>query len=964
MRHYLSILFTLLFLNPLLQLKADTVDLDAHFTNLPIGTAVSFFEDKSNSYTFDYLLKHHDRVVWRASNQNYLNFGFTDTSYWLYGKINNLTQISQYLVIDLGDSLIDNIDIYLVRENGEVELTQLGTRKGGEGSDSISKWSFATGFNMAGNESIEFYIRLKTQAFLQTKITLWQTEYFISEQSDHKLLVSLFTGIFLMMICFLIFLYIHLREAQLLQYILFIFCYVGVIWLIKGFGFVDDFPFIAQHYDALLIILMGIISWNLSLLAPRLLKLKHRPWFILTSTFVTYASIAVVFSPLFLSFQASIIVISLLVATLTVILLISSLFYIHDRSKQTRFYVFSLVYFILGMDLYMLNRYGLLGYNEFTEYTTSLSAILVLLYLCWNFSKQMAYDRKTKNKVQQQIMTVNERYYSVFQNAAEGMFTTSLDGTILAINKSMCRLLGFSDLNEMQLHGITTANGFYIDPDLRDKIIARLLAEEQVTAVEMTGVDRYGDIFHGEINMRLNVQPAMTIIDGSFVDTTKRRQHEIKLETIAKYDQLTGLVNRSHFEKLVSTSLATAKTEMADNILLYLDLDQFKLVNDICGHDVGDALLKKITILLRSYLTSDTILARLGGDEFAILLERSDMDKALEVADLIRTGIEAFRYTHHGRHFVLGVSIGIVMLDSSIGNSSLALSLADTACFTAKTQGRNRVYVYSKSNAAMLTHQREMRWIGVLREALDQNRFELAFQTISPLTNPVAEGYRYEVLLRLRDEQGKLQSPSEFIAAAEKYNFMVQLDRWVVQTFCQWLASNPKHLQKLTSASINLCGQSLIDRGMHKFIEETIERYAIPPHKLCFEVTESQAIVDFEQTIIFMHKFKELGCRFSLDDFGSGFSSYSYIKRLPIDQLKIDGAFVQNIETNNIDYTMVKSFNEIAKAVNIKTVAEYVENENIKNILAEIGIDFVQGYLIAKPALLVDLVDNELFDSA
>ena len=964
MRHYLSILFILLSLNPLLQLKAEAVDLDVNFTYWPIGNTLCVFEDKSNSYTVDYLKQHHDRVIWRPSNQNYLNYGFTDSSYWLHGKINNLEQLSQYLVLDFGDSLIDNIDIYFVRENGEWELIKLGTRRGGEGRDSISKLSFAAGFNMAANESIEFYIRLKTQAFLQTKITLWGAEHFIAEQSNHKLLVSLFTGIFVMMICFLIFLYIHLREAQLLQYILFITCYVAVIWLIKGFGFVDDVAFIAQHYDALLIILMGLISWNLSLMAPRLLKLKHRPWFIISSKFVTYASIAVVFSPLFSSFKTSIIMFSFLVVMLTVILLIYSFFYIHDQSIQTRFYVFSLVYFILGMDLYMLNRYGLLGYNEFTEYTTSLSALLVLLYLCWNFAKQMAYDRQTKNQVQQQITTVNERYYSVFQNAAEGMFSTTLDGTILAINKSMCRLLGFTDLNEMQLHDITTANRFYTDPDLRDKIIARLLAEEQVTAVEMTGVDRYGDIFHGEINMRLNVQPEMTVIDGSFVDTTKRKQHEIKLDMIAKYDQLTGLINRSHFEKLVSISLASAHTEVADNILLYLDLDQFKLVNDICGHDVGDALLKKITILLRSFLSIDTKLARLGGDEFGILLENTDMDKALEVADFIRTSIEEFRFTHHGRHFVLGVSIGIVMLDTGIGNSSLALSLADTACFTAKKQGRNRVYVYSKSNAAMLTHQREMRWIGVLREALDENRFELAFQTISPLTNSTEEGYRYEVLLRLRNEQGELQSPSEFIAAAENYNFMVQLDRWVVNTFCQWLASNPKHLEKLTSASINLCGQSLIDRSMHKFIEDTIERYAIPPHKLCFEVTESQAIMDFEQTIIFMHKFKELGCRFSLDDFGSGFSSYCYIKRLPIDQLKIDGEFVQNIETDNIDYTMVKSFNDIAKAVNIKTVAEYVENENIKNILAEIGIDFVQGYLIAKPALLVDLVDNELLDSA
>ena len=623
-----------------------------------------------------------------------------------------------------------------------------------------------------------------------------------------------------------------------------------------------------------------------------------------------------------------------------------------------------MVYFILGIDIHILTRFGLLSEFEFADYVSGCSALIVLIYLCWNFAKQMAHDRIVKKDVEKQMTSVNERYYSVFQNAAEGMFTTSIEGNILAINKSMCRTLGFINLEDMNKSGHSKADEFYADPQLRATIMETLRVEGEVNSVEMSGYDRYGEIFHGEINMRLNIQADITVIDGSFVNTTKRKQHEIKLESIAKYDQLTGLVNRAHFEKLVGASLEANRSVLEDNILLYLDLDQFKLVNDICGHDVGDSLLKKITVVLKSFLDESAILARLGGDEFGILLNHTNFDNALEVADTIRCGIEDFRFTHNARHFVLGVSIGVVTLDESIENFSQALSLADTACFTAKEQGRNRVHVYSKCNDVMLGHQREMRWIGVLREALDENRFELAFQTIQPLSASIKEGYRYEILLRLRDEDGNLQSPSEFIAAAENYNFMSQLDRWVVKTYCQWLSSNPKHLANLSSASINLCGQSLVDRSMHSYIENTILTYGIPPEKLCFEITESQAIMDFDQTILFMNKFKALGCRFSLDDFGSGFSSYSYIKRLPIDQLKIDGSFVKNIETDNVDYTMVKSFNEIAKAVNIKTVAEYVENENIKNILSGIGIDYVQGYLIAKPALLVDLVDNEQLDSA
>ncbi|MCJ8351217.1 EAL domain-containing protein [Moritella sp.] len=960
--HYLLSLFliSVLSLNTAFA-QVDGLVIDSNFEVGRLGLTTKYFEDKTNSYTFDYLSQRQSVIPWVKSNQAHLNFGFSDSTFWFKGEVVNKAGVEKYLILDFGDSLLDYIDLYLINDDSVLKK-RLGTRRYDD--DNMSNLTFATGFKIGAGETIHYFIRIKTSAFLQTPLTIWNANDYIDDKSQHELMVGIFIGLFLMMICYLVFLYIHLQEPRLLQYVLFIICYLAVIWIIEGFGFVYNVDFIAQYYDSIIVVLMGLIGLNLSLFARQLLKLRYRSWFSLSTRILISSSIIVILSPLLLSFKMSIILISILALGITLLSIVCGLFFIHDESKDVRFYVLSLVYFILGIDIHILTRFGWLSEFEFADYISGCSALIVLIYLCWNFAKQMAHDRIVKKDVEKQMTSVNERYYSVFQNAAEGMFTTSIEGNILAINKSMCRTLGFINLEDMHKSGHSKADEFYADPQLRATIMETLRIEGEVNSIEMSGYDRYGEIFHGEINMRLNIQPDITIIDGSFVNTTKRKQHEIKLESIAKYDQLTGLVNRSHFEKLVGASLEANRSVLEDNILLYLDLDQFKLVNDICGHDVGDSLLKKITVVLKSFLDESAILARLGGDEFGILLNHTNFDNALEFADTIRCGIEDFRFTHNGRHFVLGVSIGIVTLDESIENFSQALSLADTACFTAKAQGRNRVHVYSKCNDVMLGHQREMRWIGVLREALDENRFELAFQTIKPLSASIKEGYRYEILLRLRDEDGNLQSPSEFIAAAENYNFMSQLDRWVVKTYCQWLSSNPKHLANLSSASINLCGQSLVDRSMHSYIENTILTYGIPPEKLCFEITESQAIMDFDQTILFMNKFKALGCRFSLDDFGSGFSSYSYIKRLPIDQLKIDGSFVRNIETDNVDYTMVKSFNEIAKAVNIKTVAEYVENENIKNILSGIGIDYVQGYLIAKPALLVDLVDNEQLDSA
>ncbi|MBL1418572.1 MAG: EAL domain-containing protein [Moritella sp.] len=962
MHYLLSLLLLSVFSLNTTFAQAEGIVIDSDFEVGRLGLTTKYFEDKTNSYTFDYLSQRQSAIPWVKSNQAHFSVGFSDSTFWFKGEVVNKADVEKYLILDFGDSLLDYIDLYLIHDDSRVLVKRLGTRRYDD--DNMSNLTFATGFKIGAGETIHYFIRIKTTAFLQTPLAIWNANDYIDDKSQHKLMVGIFIGLFLMMVCYLTFLYIHLHEARLVQYIVFIICYLSVIWIIEGFGFIYKIDIIVQYYDSIIVVLMGVIGLNLSLFARQLLKLRYRAWFSLSTRILITSSIIVILSPLLFSFKISIILISVLALGITLLSIVCGLFFIHDESKDVRFYVLSLVYFILGIDIHILTRFGLLSEFEFADYVSGCSALIVLIYLCWNFAKQMAHDRIVKKDVEKQMISVNERYYSVFQNAAEGMFTTSIEGNILAINKSMCRTLGFINLEDMNKSGHSKADEFYADPQLRATIMETLRVEGEVNSVEMSGYDRYGEIFHGEINMRLNIQADITVIDGSFVNTTKRKQHEIKLESIAKYDQLTGLVNRSHFEKLVGASLEANRSVLEDNILLYLDLDQFKLVNDICGHDVGDSLLKKITVVLKSFLDESAILARLGGDEFGILLNHTNFDNALEVADTIRCGIEDFRFTHNGRHFVLGVSIGVVTLDESIENFSQALSLADTACFTAKEQGRNRVHVYSKCNDVMLGHQREMRWIGVLREALDENRFELAFQTIKPLSASIKEGYRYEILLRLRDEDGNLQSPSEFIAAAENYNFMSQLDRWVVKTYCQWLSSNPKHLANLSSASINLCGQSLVDRSMHSYIENTILTYGIPPEKLCFEITESQAIMDFDQTILFMNKFKALGCRFSLDDFGSGFSSYSYIKRLPIDQLKIDGSFVKNIETDNVDYTMVKSFNEIAKAVNIKTVAEYVENENIKNILSGIGIDYVQGYLIAKPALLVDLVDNEQLDSA
>jgi PAS domain S-box-containing protein len=515
--------------------KAEGIVIDSDFEVARLGSSIEYFEDKSNSYTFDSLSQRQSSIQWVKSNQTHFNFGFSDSAFWFKGQIVNEADVDKYLIIDFGDSLLDNIDLYLLNDDGSTISKRLGTRR--HNNNNVSNLTFSTGFKIGAGETTNYFIRLKTSAFLQTPLIIWNASDFIDKQSQHKLMVGLFIGLFLMMICYLSFLYIHLQEVRLIQYIVFILCYLSVIWIIEGFGFVYKINFITKYYDSIIVMLMGGIGLNLSLFARQLLTLRYRFWFSLSIKMLIIASLLVISSPLLFSFKISIILISALALGITLLSIVCGLFFIHDESKDVRFYVLSLVYFILGIDIHILTRFGLLGDYEFSDYLSACSALIVLVYLCWNFAKQMAQDRVAKKYVEKQMTSVNERYYSVFQNAAEGMFTTSLDGKILAINTSMCHILGFVNLEEMNKCGHFKTEEFYAEPLLREQIIEALHIEGEVNNIEMTGYDRYGEVFHGEINMRFNVQPDITVIDGSFVNTTKRKQHEIKLESIAKYDQ-------------------------------------------------------------------------------------------------------------------------------------------------------------------------------------------------------------------------------------------------------------------------------------------------------------------------------------------------------------------------------------------------------------------------------------------
>jgi len=388
--------------------------------------------------------------------------------------------------------------------------------------------------------------------------------------------------------------------------------------------------------------------------------------------------------------------------------------------------------------------------------------------------------------------------------------------------------------------------------------------------------------------------------------------------------------------------------------LCYLDLDQFKVVNDTCGHLAGDELLRQLGDLLKRNIRRHDFVARLGGDEFGILMHDCSLSEAFVACEKLRDMVRDFHFAWEDRSFTIGVSIGISAITGTSSSAVDLLKEADAACYAAKDKGRNRVHVYRPDDEELAMRQGEMQWVERIQQGLAQNRFCLYGQPIVAIGHE-EEGLHFETLVRYQDENGRIIPPGAFLPAAERYNLASELDRWVVSHLFAWMAQKEGFLQQLSVCSVNLSGVSMSDETMLAFISEQFDIWGIPPQKICFEVTETAAIANLSYATNFIHQLRDKGCSFSLDDFGSGLSSFAYLKNLPVDYLKIDGLFVKDILDDKVDLAMVKSINEVGHVMDKKTIAEFVENEQIFNLLNVLGVDYAQGYGIGKPVPLDEL---------
>jgi len=553
-------------------------------------------------------------------------------------------------------------------------------------------------------------------------------------------------------------------------------------------------------------------------------------------------------------------------------------------------------------------------------------------------------ERKAAERL---LLEAESRYRNLVETAHDLVWSVDKNGNWIYLNNAVSEIYGYTQQEMLNQHFSR-----FQAPESSERDTAafeKVLKGKELLQYETVHLDKNGDRIYISFNARPAVDDKgnVTYICGTARDITEQKHFEQELTYQAQHDTLTGLFNRSYFQSELERVISRIARSGAECALLYLDLDQFKYVNDTVGHAAGDRLLKECTELLRKNVREGDLLARFGGDEFTILLYNIDHEHAIPVAENIRNMFEHYRFMDSGKTFNVTCSIGLSMIDTDISSADEALSRADLACNISKTQGRNCVHEYTEGDNEKSAMAEDIGWVSRVRDAIDNDRFKLLYQPIVTVESSQIHGF--EVLLRLPTDDGDTIKPGGFIPAAERFGLIHNIDRWVVRNSMEYLYE----LQNAgfeTQFALNLSGRAVDDYELLRMIQSILNNTGLNPASLTFEVTETSAIANMQATRKFIGNLKDLGCRVALDDFGSGFCSFTYLKHLPVDTLKIDGAFIHGLAHTSVDHAMVHSMNQVAHALGKTTTAEFVENRETLMLLKDIGIDYAQGHYFGRPS--------------
>ncbi|MFP4362272.1 MAG: EAL domain-containing protein [Spirochaetia bacterium] len=558
-----------------------------------------------------------------------------------------------------------------------------------------------------------------------------------------------------------------------------------------------------------------------------------------------------------------------------------------------------------------------------------------------------------KNTIDEKLKQQERLFSAMLRSIGDGIIATDTHKKIRFLNPVAETLTGFK---ETEIKGKDIQEVF----SLTDETTGGQIELPELYNENSESLPWYFEdvILHNKFGAGVHVEGSASIIrdregkiEGqiyAFQDVTEIKQMTDTISYQASHDILTGLLNREEFAQKLSTALQTARASGEEHSLLYIDIDRFKIINDTCGHSAGDELIHQVTDIITKTVGEEAVLARLGGDEFGVLKKNTNVDDAYAIANRMLKTMNSQRFIWQKSIFSVGASIGIVQLDSESEGIQSILAAADDACYLAKEEGGNRARLYQGTDTRFVKRRGEMQWISRLTQALEEDRFVLYGQKIAPVSRD-EERTKYELLIRLKDLEGNVVPPIDFIPAAERYHLMHSIDRWVIDTAMKNYEDINNRFGPELMVTINLSAGSITDESLIEFIMDRSARYAGAPKYFCFELTETAAIQNFTKAQKFITILKAEGFTFALDDFGTGFSSFSNLKRLPVDYLKIDGSFVKDIDADPINRALVESVNNIGHVFNLKTIAEFVKNERIMDKVTEIGVDYAQGYGIAKP---------------
>lgn len=870
---------------------------------------------------------------------------------WFMARLHYTAQRPGSVVLNYESINADRVEFYLYdRQSHELTLLNRSGTDFPFNERMLQARSFAVTLSFKADQELDLLVKVQDGAVIPSNLQLFSHEEFGQQLLQRQISDGLILGVLLMMALYNAMMYLNVREALYSNFAGFFFSFSLLISVLNGVGFALLWPEYPELNPSIFYVSSGACVLFLTLLTNAVVQNQPRWMFWLNLS----TSAALLFSPLYAPRNIQIDILLLVVCQVMLTNLLQAIRYGFSGLPMARTFAIGWLLFFIATAVLLLTEFGYLDQLHLWQWLLVLSVTCSMLLMSYSLAQRLQSATAENAEAQQQTVRSLQQYHDIYHNAVEGLFSTTLEGQLLSANRALLNILGYQELSQMEVDVRKYGMGrYYANPEERLQMV-RQLQHLTNQSFELRGLRADGTPFWALMSARLshNAQ-GEAFIHGSLIDITEQKVAHEQLAYLASHDPLTGLYNRHHFLQMAQQAWQRRQLEQQTSAVVFIDIDQFKLVNTTCDHAAGDALLKQISEQLKRALGQTGVLARLGGDEFGVLLPGKTAQEAFSIAYSLLDVVKEFRFFWQDSLFSISVSIGLTEFTLDDLSAEQTLKKADSACFVAKEKGRNRIHLFNADDQELQRHQSEVQWLQVLRQALEQDKFVLYMQPIQAMQQRDTVAH-YELLLRLVGEDDNIIAPGNFLSSAERYGLMPQIDRWVLRTYFRWLAQHPQHLTTLGLASINLSGASLVDPLFKAYVQGLLDEYQIPARHICFEITESMAILNLQNTLDFIHHFRGLGCHFSLDDFGSGFSSYGYLKNFPVDFVKIDGNFVRDLLEDKYDRAIVNSIHDVATAMGIQTIAEFVENQEIMLELKRMGVNYAQGYGIAKPRPLAD----------